>query len=119
MAIRYYGWLAAIVGILAVWNIYTFAAKKFLGLEHLSGMDSFWFHDDNRNYANIVAFMRLERFKADEMKSQMFSRGIQFARNRSYVVKFLGTWWFKEFTLEQMHKQREKLIQVVDGIHNE
>lgn len=103
-AIKYYGWLYGIIGVILLWQAYTFAAKIFLGLEHLSGMDSFWFFDDNRNYANIVAYMRLERFKTKEIVDQMFERGMTFSRNRSKVVKFLGTWWFKELTVEEMTK---------------
>lgn len=42
--------------------------KMLFGLEHLTGMDSFWFHDDERNYANIVAFLRFEKFNAEEFR---------------------------------------------------
>lgn len=93
-AIRYYGWLYSIIGIVVIWQIYSRSMKFLFGLEHLSGMDSFWFHDDYRNYANIVAYLRFERFNAEDFRAKIFKNGMKFARNRSKVVKFLGTWWF-------------------------
>ena len=106
-AIRSYGWLYSIIGIIVIWQIYSRSMKLFFGLEHLSGMDSFWFHDDSRNYANIVAYLRFERFNADEFRAKLFKNGMNFARNRSKVVKFLGTWWFKEISVEEMYAQRD------------
>lgn len=44
---------------------------------------------------------------------------MQFDRNRSRVVKFLGSWWFKQISNEEMRKQRDNLIQIRGGVHNE
>jgi len=38
---------------------------------------------------------------------------------RSRIVKFAGTWWFKEIPMVEMNKQRDKLVQVRSGVHNE
>lgn len=44
---------------------------------------------------------------------------MKFKRNRSKVVKILGTWWFKEISYEDMNNQRDNLITIKTGIHNE
>lgn len=82
-------------------------------------MDTFFLGDDERNYCNIIGFIRLERFKAEEVKNQLFDKTTQFTRNRSKLVKFLGTWWFKEVPMPEMVKQKDKLIQLRTGIHDE
>jgi hypothetical protein len=61
--IRWLGWYG-LIGSIVIWEVYKKIVEKKYGLEHLSGMDSFWFHDDSRNYANIIAFMKFERFNS-------------------------------------------------------
>jgi hypothetical protein len=57
-AIKWYGWVYGLFAMFLIWKSYTWFARTFLGLDHLSGMDAFWFHDGETNYANIVTFMR-------------------------------------------------------------
>ena len=67
-AIKYFGYIYGALTVIVIWQLYTRSVKMFFGLEHLTGMDSFWFHDDERNYANIVAFMRFEKFNPEDFR---------------------------------------------------
>ena len=118
-AIKWLGWIYGIAALVLVfYGLGVFLSSSF-GLHHASGMDTFFLGDDERNYANIISFIRTERFVAKEVRGHWFDRNLQFYRNRSKLVKFLGTWWYKEIPIPDLNKQKEKIIQVRDGIHNE
>lgn len=118
-AIKWFGWVFGIAGLILVFYVIGKILGKWFGLQFASGMDTYWLCDDERNYCNIIGFIRIEKFKAQEVKNQLFEKTTQFTRNRSKLVKFLGTWWYKEIPMEDMIKQKEKLIQLRYGIHNE
>ena len=75
--IRWFG-LYGLIASIIIWEVYRRIIEKKYKLEHLSGMDAFWFHDDARNYANIIAFMKFERFNAKEMKKHIFEKSLSF-----------------------------------------
>lgn len=120
IAIRQFGWIYGLLAFYLVWKVYTWAALKFFGLEHLSGMDAFWFHDDQRNYANIITFIRTHKWNdVEETKKQLFDRAMTFPRMRSCIKKFAGTWWFKDIPMAEMQRNRDKLVRVCNDVHNE
>jgi hypothetical protein len=61
----------------------------------------------------------MQRFNTEDFKEQIFRKVTQFNRNRSKVVKCLGTYWFQEMSVEELYKQRDKLVRTETGIHNE
>ena len=82
-AIKWYGIVWGLLGVVVIWQAYIRVMKHFFGLEHLSGMDAFWFHDDETNVANIIAFMRFQSFETEEFRAQIFRKLIAFDRNRA------------------------------------
>jgi hypothetical protein len=89
------------------------------GMTALGGIDAFWFMDDERNYANIVSYLRFKRFKAKEVKEQLLKNGLRFSRIRSTVVKFMGIWWYKEHSEEYIRANIDKFMIVKTGVHSE
>ena len=72
---------------------------------------------DERNHPMIVGALKFERFDAKEFGDQVYSRMLKFKRNRSRLIKYIGTWWFKELPAEEI--VRDKIMKVQSGIHTE
>lgn len=84
----WYGGLYGFFGFLIAFELYKRAMWHFYKMENLSGMDAFWMNTDGpKNIPNIIAFMRFEKFDANQMKDHIFAKSLMFTRNRSKVVK--------------------------------
>jgi len=104
---------------IAMWMVFSKTMLVVAGMTSLGGIDSFWFMDDERNYANIVSYLRFKRFSSDDFKKQLLKKGLGHPRIRSSVVKFMGGWWYKEHSDEYIRANIDKYIIVKTGVHTE
>jgi hypothetical protein len=118
-AIKLLGLLYGTIAVAVVWQ----CAKLILsavGVEHFCLEDYVMIYfEDPRHYANITGFVRLEKFEAQSFRDFFFEKWTKFPRVRSKVVRFLGSWWFKELQMQDLIKRKESLIQIKSGLHTE
>ena len=100
--INLWGWIFGIVAYGVSINIIAILLKKTLNLEMMGGADEIFFQEDDRNCANIVAFMKFEKFDPDTLGKTLMQRALTFPRIKSKVTKFLGKYMFEEMTDKQM-----------------
>jgi len=68
-AIKWYGWIYGIAGLIVIWYCFITFARVAFGLEYCNGMDRYLTGDDSRNYCNIIGFMRIEKFNTEAFKN--------------------------------------------------
>ena len=117
--INLWGWIFGIVAYGVTVNVMALLLKTTMNLEMMGGADEIFFQEDDRNCANIVAFLKFEKFDPDVFAKTVVQRACIFPRIKSKVTKFLGKYMFEEMTDKQMMDSIPKTCQTIDGIHNE
>ena len=103
LSIYFFGWMIGFIVYNVAYLIIEKLLKVFMNFEMMSATDeSFFGSDDHRGTANIVAFQKYEKFKAQEVAQTIMQRACQFPRMKSKVVKFLGKYMYEEMTDEEM-----------------
>ncbi len=69
------------------------------GLEKLSALDEFFLLDNEKNRANIITVIKMDKIKdLDKLKQKIISLALVHPRLASKLVKFGAEYFFKRMT---------------------
>jgi hypothetical protein len=60
-----------------------------------------------------------EKFDYEDIKKQMYRKGMKFKRVRSKVVKVLGKYYYKEMPEKEFYEKQSGFCKRIDNIHTE
>ena len=107
--IHWWGWFFGTFAYGISMNVIALVLKTSMNLEMMSGPDEIFFQEDTRNCANIIAYLKFEKFDPDVFAKTVAQRALIFPRIKSRVTKFLGKYMFEEMTDKQMMDGLPKL----------
>lgn len=97
--------------------IFKYLVSNAFGVEPLSPQDNLYSLDNEKNVANFVCAIILERMNLDTMKKLVLAKTAQ-PRLRSKIVKLGGMKWYKRLSEDEWKAHEKAFMQVQANVHS-
>ena len=93
--------------------------KLCFGLEALHAVDELFILDDERNVANIVSAIILEKTDIDKLEAQLYAQAGRFFRTQAKLVKVMGKYYYKRMDEAEYNSKKQRFCQRIASIATE
>ncbi len=74
-------------------------------MQKLSALDEFFLLDNDKNRANIITIVKIEKIKeVARVRQNLIDKAMMHQRKRSSLKKFFGEYFFIEMNADQLRK---------------